>query len=187
MNDFHPDLFLDRLHSANVGEVQIWPLDVGCAAGGFILVVGLGTPTGTGHGDLFRLRRFGAGSVEFLLQGRVLAGGIQGQGPLIAGAGGVEISLAGVQARQEQMRRGKVRVQGNERLGADDRFARLAAQMENAGYADPGIRPIGIDALDALEDGPRLVERPFIKTGVGKEEQKRDVVRRNGDGLAERV
>ena len=42
---------------------------------------------------------------------------------------------------------------------------------------DAGFGPVPIDAQNALENGPGLIQRPFIETGVGEEEQQRDVVR----------
>ncbi len=85
------------------------------------------------------------------------------------------------------MRGRELRVLRDERLDAHHGLARLAAEMEDAGNADARLRLDGIEGEDALEEGAGFIERPLVEAGVGEQEKKRDVVRGNGDGLAERV
>ena len=97
------------------------------------------------------------------------------------------MACAGVQTREQQRRGRDVRVLHDERFRADDGLAGLPREMQDAGNAHTGFGPGGIDGDYAFENGAGLIERPFIETSMGEEEQQRNVVGRNGDSLAKRV
>ena len=188
VDDLHPNLLFHGLHAADVGKVQRGPLDVGGTDGGLFLFVTFGRPAL--DRNLFRLgaRWLGvAATGEFLFQTGVAQRGVEGQRLVVAGLRGRAVAFAGVEPGKQQVRGRKAGDVGEQRLDPHHGFAGFAGEVEHAGDAHFGLRPRGIEPLDALEKGARLIDRPLVQAGLGEEEEERDVFWRNGHGLAEWV
>ena len=59
--------------------------------------------------------------------------------------------------------------------------------MKDAGNSQFRLRARGVELRALLENGARFIERPFVQARMREEHEQRKIVRRNGDGLAERI
>jgi hypothetical protein len=106
---------------------------------------------------------------------------------IVAASRGVAVALPCIQAGQQEMGGREIRMLRDYRFRAHDCFAGFTAEMKDAGNPQFWLRTRRIELQGALENGTRLVERPLIQAGVSEQHEKWKIVRRHGDGLAERI
>jgi hypothetical protein len=88
---------------------------------------------------------------------------------------------------QEHMRRREVGVLLEHRLRADGGFGGSPREVQHPRDAELGLRAARLQGEHPLEGRARLVQRPLVEARLAEQEEQRDILRGNGDGLAEGV
>ena len=176
----HAHLFLQIVHAAHVGEVNLGLLDLGKAEEGIGAKVGDILVKAVVEGKVVvavfhvprhlhvgldaggRLARGLEQLAKVLVQAGVRDGRVQHQGALVVLQGLRLVVLTEVDAAQKQVRGGKVGVVLQDALGPHGGLGSAALQEEGLREAQLRVLVIGIAVQDALVGGLRLREAQFL-------------------------
>ena len=190
MNDLHPDLFLDRLHAADVGEGQLWPLrSLASTARLFaFFALRMSSPAQSLFPELLLAVRAGCSARRAPARARDRTAGIEFQCAVVVRVRRRPVSFASVQPREEEMCRREIRMLP--RAAPSMRTtASLVLPLRCRIRAMPSLASgrLWLEAEDAVESAARFLQRPLVEAGLGEQQEQGNVFGRNGDSLAEGI